>query len=75
MQKAVGKPVAQAPRRSPVVIYSRPVAKPKPKHFVCYVGQPCSPPPQDWTVTIGCTGAWRAALHRTTCPPGQPVLP
>jgi len=37
-------------------------------------GQPCNPPPQYWTLTIGCTGAWRAALHRTTCPPGKPFL-
>jgi hypothetical protein len=75
VHKAVVKLVVRAPRSWPVVTYRKSVVKPKPKHFICYIGQPCNPPPQYWTLTIGCTGAWRAALHRTTCPPGQPVLP
>jgi hypothetical protein len=76
--KPAPKPVAKAPvvrprKVWPGVIYRRPAVKPK--HFICYVGKPCNPPPRYWTLTIGCTGAWRAALHRTSCPPGQPVLP
>jgi len=43
--------------------------------FVCYVGQPCNPPLSAWTVSTGCTSVWRAAMHRSTCPAGQPVLP
>ena len=47
----------------------------KPARFTCYVGQPCNPSAAYWTVATGCTSAWRAALHRSSCPPGQPVLP
>jgi hypothetical protein len=73
--KRVVPRVVPPPRQKvwPVRTYRPPTAKPK--HFICYIGKPCNPPPQYWTVTIGCTGAWRNALHRTTCPPGQPVLP
>jgi hypothetical protein len=70
---AVRRVVPTLPKVWPVTIYRKPIAKPR--HFICYIGQPCNPPPQYWTLTIGCTGAWRVALHRTTCPTGQPFLP
>lgn len=53
-------------------------AKPRPTGWVCYVGKPCKVPPFSspvWHKTVGCTVAWRKALHRTTCPPGWPPIP
>ena len=44
----------------------------------CIASAPCKLPPITstvWKKTIGCTVAWRKAMHRTTCPPGWPPIP
>ena len=43
--------------------------------LICYVGNPCDLSKAHWTITYGCTGAWRRAMHTTHCPPGNRYLP
>ena len=76
------KPVVKPKEPKPAVkvlatkVYHTPVqVTPKPTHFVCYIGKPCNPPAKYWTKTVGCTVAWRKAMHTTVCPPGWPPIP
>lgn len=75
--KPTPKPAPKkAPKAKPKVHHV--AAKPRPTGWVCYVGKPCKVPPFSspvWHKTVGCTVAWRKALHRTTCPPGWPPIP
>jgi hypothetical protein len=55
---------------------SRPKKKPgaKTSGTVCYVGRPCDLSHLTWSVSYGCTVAWRKATGKP-CPPGWPPIP
>lgn len=81
--KPTPKPAVK-PKPKPVVHHK---AAPKPVRWpkgcgvtkiCCVQYAQCKIPPitaSVWKKTVGCTVAWRKALHRTTCPPGWPPIP